>query len=655
MSMTSIDTSSSDTDKAPERKRLTRRLDYLPVSLFGSVMGLTGLSVAWRVAQGRYGAPHEISDVFGALAVATFIALALAYGVKLVTAADAVKAEFHHPIAGNLFGTILISMLLLPIVLAPVALVVARVLWIVGAVGMFVFAWMIVSRWMSDRQQIAHATPAWVIPVVGLLDVPPALPSLGLPPLHGVMVASLAIGLFFAVPLFTLILSRLVFEPPMPDALKPTLLILVAPFAVGFSTYTVTIGSVDLFAQSLYALTLFVLAVLLGRLRTLILTCPFHVSWWAVSFPFAASAITAERFAVANTGLGTDAVALALLAAATVIIAGLAVRTLVGIARGRPPEAQQLDRCLSRRFLVRVGPGLPARGASSKTALFPSSSPSMDTRISRRFAALKAEGRAGLVTFTMSGDPDGPVSLEVLKALPAAGADIIEFGMPFTDPMADGPAIQAAGLRALKAGMTLAQTLELVAAFRRENADTPIILMGYYNPIYIHGVERFLEQARTAGVDGLIVVDLPPEEDAELCLPARAAGLDFIRLATPTTDAVRLPTVLQNTSGFLYYVSIAGITGTATPSYDSVASAVARFRAETDLPIAVGFGVNTAENAAAIAGSADAVVVGSAIIKALQGSLDGEGRATAGTVSAVTALVSDLARGVRSAVRAETV
>ena len=273
------------------------------------------------------------------------------------------------------------------------------------------------------------------------------------------------------------------------------------------------------------------------------------------------------------------------------------------------------------------------------------------TRIARRFAKLKDEGRAGLITFTMAGDPDGPASLEILKALPAAGADLIEFGMPFTDPMADGPAIQAAGLRALGAGMTLTATLALVADFRRSDADTPVILMGYYNPIYIHGVERFLHEARTAGVDGLIVVDLPPEEDAELCLPAREQGLDFIRLATPTTDAARLPAVLANTSGFLYYVSIAGITGTATPTYDSVSSAVARFKAKTDLPVAVGFGVNTAANAAAIAASADAVVVGSAIIKVLQGSLDGEGRATPETVKAIARLVGELAAGVRSAAR----
>ncbi len=277
--------------------------------------------------------------------------------------------------------------------------------------------------------------------------------------------------------------------------------------------------------------------------------------------------------------------------------------------------------------------------------------PIADTRISRRFSKLKAEGRAGLVTFTMAGDPDGATSLALLKALPAAGADLIEFGMPFTDPMADGPAIQAAGLRALGSGMTLTRTLALVADFRRDDPDTPIILMGYYNPIYIHGVERFLADAITAGVDGLIVVDLPPEEDAELCLPTRASGLDFIRLATPTTDAARLPAVLANTSGFLYYVSIAGITGTATPTSDSVASAVGRFKAATDLPIAVGFGVNTPAGAAAIAASADAVVVGSAIVNVLKGSLDDAGQAAPDTVEVVTRFVGDLAAGVRGVVK----
>ncbi|MGD0633725.1 MAG: tryptophan synthase subunit alpha [Beijerinckiaceae bacterium] len=275
----------------------------------------------------------------------------------------------------------------------------------------------------------------------------------------------------------------------------------------------------------------------------------------------------------------------------------------------------------------------------------------MSTRIDRRFQALEHEGRAGLVTFTMAGDPDGPVSLELLKALPGAGADVIELGMPFTDPMADGPAIQAAGLRALKAGMTLKRTLAMVAEFRRDDDVTPLILMGYYNPIYVFGVERFIAEAKAVGVDGLIVVDLPPEEDEELCVPLNRAGLNFIRLATPTTDAARLPAVLANTSGFLYYVSIAGITGTATPDYSSVAAAVQRLKNATDLPVAVGFGVKSAESAEAIARSADAVVVGSAIVDILRQSLDEQGRATPRSVAAVTALVRDLAVGVRRATR----
>ncbi len=275
----------------------------------------------------------------------------------------------------------------------------------------------------------------------------------------------------------------------------------------------------------------------------------------------------------------------------------------------------------------------------------------MSTRIDRRFRALKEEGRAGLVTFTMAGDPDGPASLDILKALPAAGADVIELGMCFTDPMADGPAVQAAGLRALKSGTTLTDTIAMVQDFRCGDDDTPIVLMGYYNPIYIYGVDRFLEDARTAGVDGLIVVDLPPEEDAELCLPAAAAGLNFIRLATPTTDAARLPAVLENTSGFIYYVSIRGITGTAAPDAALVAAEVARVKRSTALPVAVGFGVRDAATAAAIAEVADAVVVGSAIVEALRLSLDGEGRPTGATVDAVTTLVRGLAAGVRGAAR----
>jgi tryptophan synthase alpha chain len=273
----------------------------------------------------------------------------------------------------------------------------------------------------------------------------------------------------------------------------------------------------------------------------------------------------------------------------------------------------------------------------------------MTTRIDRRFAALKKDGRAALVTFLTAGDPDPETSLAILRALPAAGADVIELGMPFTDPMADGPAIQAAGLRALKAGQTLSKTLAMVRAFRAGDDATPIVLMGYYNPIYIYGVDRFLVDAKAVGVDGLIVVDLPPEEDDELCLPALKAGLSFIRLATPTTDDRRLPAVLANTSGFVYYVSITGITGAATPEPSQVNAAVARIKRHTRLPVAVGFGVRTAEHARAIAAGADGVVVGSALVSALKDSLDKDNKATAKTQTAVINLVAELAKGVRAA------
>ena len=270
-------------------------------------------------------------------------------------------------------------------------------------------------------------------------------------------------------------------------------------------------------------------------------------------------------------------------------------------------------------------------------------------RIDRRFAALNKQGSAALVTFTMAGDPDYATSLAILKALPKAGADVIELGMPFTDPMADGPAIQAAGLRALKAGQTLKKTLAAVRDFRAGDDATPIVLMGYYNPIYIYGVERFLADAKTAGVDGLIVVDLPPEEDSELCLPAMKAGLNFIRLATPTTDERRLPTVLTNTSGFVYYVSITGITGAAAPDAGKVAAAVARIKRHTKLPVCVGFGVRTAAHARAIAEGADGVVVGSALVEALRQSLEPDGKPTSKSVAAVTDLTRALAEGVRGA------
>ena len=273
----------------------------------------------------------------------------------------------------------------------------------------------------------------------------------------------------------------------------------------------------------------------------------------------------------------------------------------------------------------------------------------MATRIDRRFADLKAAGRAALVTFLTAGDPDPETSLALVRALPAAGADVIELGMPFTDPMADGPAIQMSSQRALKAGQTLKKTLDMVRAFRNGDDATPLVLMGYYNPIYVYGVDRFLRDATSAGVDGLIIVDLPPEEDEELCLPALKAGLNFIRLATPTTDDKRLPAVLANTSGFVYYVSITGITGAAAPDPGKVAAAVARIKRHTKLPVAVGFGVRTAGQAAGIASGADGVVVGSALVNALKGSLDADNKATEKTVRGVVDLVAELARGVRAA------
>lgn len=271
----------------------------------------------------------------------------------------------------------------------------------------------------------------------------------------------------------------------------------------------------------------------------------------------------------------------------------------------------------------------------------------MTTRIDRRFAELKEKNRAALVAFVTAGDPDYETSLKIVNGLPAAGADIIEFGMPFTDPMADGPAIQAAGLRALNNGQTMKRTLAMVSAFRKSDKDTPVVLMGYYNPIYVYGVPKFLKDAKAAGADGLIVVDLPPEEDDELCLPAMNAGLNFIRLATPTTDDRRAPKVFKNTSGFVYYVSVVGITGTKTPDLQSVKANVDRLRKHTSLPIAVGFGVKTAKQARAIAEDADGVVVGSALVSAVKDSLTKAGKPTGKTVKAVHALVSGIASGLR--------
>jgi tryptophan synthase alpha chain len=270
------------------------------------------------------------------------------------------------------------------------------------------------------------------------------------------------------------------------------------------------------------------------------------------------------------------------------------------------------------------------------------------TRIDVRLAQLKQEKRAALVTFISAGDPDLETSEKILQGLPKAGADVIELGMPFSDPMADGPAIQLSSQRALKGGQTMIKTLDMVRRFRRTDADTPLVLMGYYNPIYVYGNERFLKDAKEAGVDGLIVVDVPPEADEELCIPAMAHGLNFVRLATPTTDAKRLPTVLKNTSGFLYYVSITGITGSAAPEVNAVHKEVKRIKGQTELPVMVGFGVKTGEQARAIAEGADGVVVGSAIVQAIEKTIGSKGEATTRTVPAVLEMVSSLAQALKS-------
>jgi tryptophan synthase alpha chain len=271
------------------------------------------------------------------------------------------------------------------------------------------------------------------------------------------------------------------------------------------------------------------------------------------------------------------------------------------------------------------------------------------SRIEKRFTDLKAENRAGLVTFTTGGDPDYQTSLNILKGLPAAGADVIELGMPFSDPMADGPAIQAASIRALQNKMTLSKTLKMVDSFRKDDQDTPIILMGYYNPIYIYGVDRFLEDSLNAGIDGLIIVDLPPEEDSELAIPAKAADMAMIHLATPTTDEKRLVQILENASGFLYYVTIAGITGTAKPDLSLVKAALDKFRDQTNIPMAVGFGIKTPQDAARFAKFSDAVVVGSAIVDIIANNIDEEGLANSVLESKVLSFVSDLAVGIRNA------
>ena len=301
---------------------------------------------------------------------------------------------------------------------------------------------------------------------------------------------------------------------------------------------------------------------------------------------------------------------------------------------------------------ARAGQPLTAADLAIQQRQVPEHERAADTgRIRARFDRLTAEGRGGLVTFLTAGDPDTDTSAEILAGLPEAGADLIEVGIPFSDPMADGPAIQQGSLRALKAGMTLKRTLDLVAGFRQDDGDTPVVLMGYYNPIYSYGVERFLADALQAGVDGLIIVDLPPEEDVELCIPALKAGVNFIRLATPTTDDRRLPAVLTNTGGFVYYVSIAGITGTRAAADQQVADAVARLRRHTDLPVAVGFGIRTPEQAGRIAGIADAAVVGSVLVETVAANLNADGTPRTGCARAVLDQVRALAEGVRGALK----
>ncbi|WP_283603278.1 SLAC1 anion channel family protein [Serratia proteamaculans] len=316
------------------------RLSWLPVALFGSVMGLAGLGQAWRMAHTQWGTPLWIAQIISGVAVIVFALLVVAYAIKAATGFEHVKAEFTHPIAGALFGTPLISALLLPAILAEISMPLARTLWILGAIGMTVFAWLMAGRWIGIRQQRVHAVPAWIVPLVGMLDIPLAVPALHFTePPHALMVLGVSVGLFFAIPLFTIILSRLMFEEPMPAAMSPSLLIMLAPFAVGFSAYVITVGHVDLFAEGLFALTLLLLTVLLSRLRDLRHCCPFRVSWWAVSFPLSAAAGAGLRYAAFAQAIWADAIAVALLALATTVIAALFIRTITGIVRG---EMQKL-------------------------------------------------------------------------------------------------------------------------------------------------------------------------------------------------------------------------------------------------------------------------------------------------------------------------
>lgn len=317
------------------------RLAWLPIGLFGSVMGLTGLSADWKFAHAIWGLPLWVADVLGVVAVVAFVALAIGYGIKAASGFSHVRAEFAHPVMGALFGLPLISALLLPIVLSEVSLMLARALWVIAAIGMTVFGWTLIARWLGGGQQRTHASPAWIVPLVGMLDIPLAIPALGFAnPPHAVMMWGLAVGLFFAIPLFTIIMSRLLFEEPMPQAMQPSLLILLAPFAVGFVAYVIVAGRVDALAEGLFALTLFLLVALLVRLRNLGRCCPFRVSWWSVSFPLAAAASASLRFAHAEPSTWANTVAAVVLALASVVIVYLLIRTIAGMLRG---EMQKLS------------------------------------------------------------------------------------------------------------------------------------------------------------------------------------------------------------------------------------------------------------------------------------------------------------------------
>ncbi|HET8694566.1 MAG TPA: SLAC1 anion channel family protein [Aquabacterium sp.] len=310
------------------------QMRWLPVALFGSVMGLTGLSLAWRLAHAHFGTPIWIAQGIGILAITAFVAMTTGYAIKALTGFSHVRAEFNHPVAGALFGTPLISALLLPAILADMNQLLARALWIAGAVGMTIFAWHMAGRWLGVGQQRPHATPAWMVPLVGMLDIPLAVPALGFSePPHVVMMLGLSVGLFFAIPLFTIIFSRLMFEEPLAPAMSPSLLIMLAPFAVGFSSYVTTIGRMDALAEGLFGIALFMFAVLLTRLKQLRSCCPFRVSWWSVSFPLAALAGASVRYASITQALWSDVMAAGLLAFASAIIGGLFVRTMSGIVK----------------------------------------------------------------------------------------------------------------------------------------------------------------------------------------------------------------------------------------------------------------------------------------------------------------------------------